>query len=160
MIIASCGPHWHKPHSSIFKLMPKGTPGFELGWQHGCESGLGTQFGGAIMMTFYTWHRDVQITKSNPTPEDIEAVRRRYPKELRGVNWNNPEDVKRNFSHYNSVFWQGHAFCRQSILGRLQNAGMNPPIPGDTRVEFDKIDIGNIYKIDGRGDARWGNGYW
>jgi hypothetical protein len=158
---SSCGPYWYKPHGSIFKMTPKGgSPGFNLGWKHGCESGLGTQFGGAVYMTFYTWHRDVEITKNNPTPADIETVRLRYPEELKGVNWNNPQDVEKNFRHYNSIFWQGHNFCRQSILGSLQNAAMTPAIPGDERVDFTKGAIGNIYKIDGRGDARLGNGYW
>lgn len=140
--------------------MPKGSPGFELGWTHGCQSGLGTIFGGRIMMFFYTWSRDPQISLSNPTPKDIEEIRQRYPEELKGVNWNDPADVKRNFDNYNFIFWHGHMFCRQSILGRLQNADMAAPIPGDARVMFEKHDIGNVYKIDGRGDGRWGNGYW
>lgn len=161
ILISGCSKYWYKPMGSVFELMPKGgSPGFNLGWTHGCESGLGTQFGGAIYMTFYTWHRDVEITKANPTPEDIEKVRKRYPKELKGVNWDDPEDVKKNFRHYNYVFWQGHPFCRQRALGRLQNAGMNPAIPTQERIDFPKGAIGNIYKIDGRGDARWGNGYW
>ncbi len=161
ILISSCSPYWYKPHGQVFKLMPKGgTPGFNLGWRHGCESGLGTQFGGAFYMTFYTWSRDPEIAKANPTPEDIEIIRKRYKKELKDVNWNDPEDVTKNLRHYNMIFWPGHAFCRQSILGTLQNAAMNPPIPGDDRIDFGKGAIGNIYKIDGRGDARWGNGYW
>lgn len=160
-LTSGCGPYWYKPHGSVFKNLPKGgDPGFNLGWTHGCQSGLGTQFGGAIYMSFYTWHRDVDIVKANPTPEDIDRVRRRYPKELAGINWNDPADIKKNFAHYNQIFWGGHVFCRQSILGELQNAGMNPPIPGDDRFTFSNGAIGNIYKIDGRGDARWGNGYW
>ena len=160
-LTSSCGPYWYKPHGSVFRQMPKGgSPGFNLGWKHGCESGLGTQFGGAFYMTFYTWHRDVDIVKANPTPNDIERVRLRYPDELRNINWSDQKDVEKNFRHYNTIFWQGHNFCRQSILGMLQNAAMNPPIPGDDRVDFTKGALGNIYKIDGRGDARWGNGFW
>ena len=141
--------------------MPKGgSPGFNLGWKHGCESGLGTQFGGAIYMTFYTWHKDVDIIKSVKTPQDIDRIRRRYPNELASVNWNDPADAEKNFQHYKKIFWQAHSFCRQSVLGELQNAAMNPPIPGDDRYTFSNGAIGNIYKIDGRGDARWGNGYW
>lgn len=146
--------------------MPKGgTPGFELGWKHGCESGLGTQFGGAIFMTFYTWHKDPDIVKFNKTPEDIARIRERYKKELANVNWNNPAEVSKNFSDYNTIFWPAHGFCRHYALGQLQNAGMTPPIPGDDRA-FGNAgggltdSIGNVYKIDGRGDGRWGNGYW
>ncbi len=160
-MFSSCGPYWYKPHGSVFRQLPKGgSPGYRLGWKHGCQSGLGTQFGGAFYMTFYTWHRDIEITKANPSNQDIDIIRKRYPKELKDVNWQDINDIKKNFSDYNKIFWIGHAFCRQSILGELQNAGMNPPIPGDARFTFENGAIGNIYKIDGRGDGRWGNGYW
>ena len=52
VVLASCNKYWYKPYSKIFNHKPEGSPGFELGWMHGCESGLGTQFGGAFMMTF------------------------------------------------------------------------------------------------------------
>ena len=161
IFISGCVPYWYKPYGRIFThLPPGGSPGYRLGWNHGCESGLGTQFAGAVFMTFYTWHKDIDIVKSQPTQEDVDRVRKRYPKELAGVDWKNPASIKKNFSDYNTVFWGGHNYCRQAALGTLQNAGMNPQLPGEERVDFSKTSIGNVYKIDGRGDARWGNGYW
>ena len=160
-LLSSCYPYWYKPYGSIFKNLPKGgTPGFNLGWIHGCESGLGSDFGGNIFMTFYTWHKDVDIASFNLTPDSIERVRKRYPKELAGVNWNDSGDITKNFRDYNSIFWAGHSFCHNAIIGQLTDASMNPAIPGDERVQFDRMSIGNVYKIDGRGDARLGNGYW
>lgn len=60
----------------VFKNIPKdGTPGYKLGWIHGCESGLGTQFGGAIYQSFYTWKRDrislYQIRTTTKFAKDI-----------------------------------------------------------------------------------------
>ena len=67
----------------IFRHAPKeGSPGFRLGWMHGCESGLGTQFGGAIYQSFYSWKRDVDIASSNP---DYKKIKNRYKKELKDV---------------------------------------------------------------------------
>lgn len=138
--------------------MPKGgSPGFELGWTHGCESGLGTQFGGSIYQTFYTWKRDPDITSSNP---DIEKIRRRYKKELEKINWNNIDEVKRNFADYNSVFWGVHLFCRHSVIGTLQAAQMEPPTPGEERYNMGAHSVGNVWKITGKGDTRIGTGFW
>jgi hypothetical protein len=160
LLFSGCGPYWYKPHGSLFRQMPKGSPGFELGWKHGCSSGLGSQFTGAIFMTFYTWSRDPDIIKYKKTPQDIARIRARYPKELKNINWSDPKDINKNFAHYNKMFWKAHAFCRHSALGQMQNAGMSIPIPGQSRIDFEQHDIGKIYKIDGRGDARWGNGLW
>ena len=81
--------------------MPKnGSPGFKLGWIHGCESGLGSQFGGAFFMSFYSWKRDPDIASVDP---NITRIRARYKKELKDVNWDNPAEVKKNLSDYNSV---------------------------------------------------------
>lgn len=140
----------------MFKKMPKGgTPGFNLGWTHGCESGLGSQFGGAFFMSFYSWKKDVDIASSNP---DINKIRMRYKKELKDVDWNNETDVKKNFRDYNTIFWGAHAFCRHSALGILQTAGMGPPIPGDERYDPAKHSIGNVWKMNARGDTRIGGG--
>lgn len=165
IIILSCStPNWYKPMGyMIFSMMPKGgSPGFNLGWMHGCESGLGSQFGGAFYMTFYTWKRDPDITSSKP---DINKIKQRYKKELKDINWNNDQEVKKNFADYNMVFWDAHYFCRQTVLGTLQTAGMNPALPGGVRYDPAAHSIGSIYKINAKGDARLGSpaatgGYW
>ena len=139
----------------LFRQMPKGgTPGYELGWIHGCESGLGSQFAGAIYMTFYTWKRDPDIASSNP---DIPKIRERYKSELSKVNWNDLNDVKKNFSDYNTIFWGAHAFCRHSVLGILQSAVMTPKLPGEQRYNPAEHNLGTIWKLNGRGDARIGS---
>lgn len=138
----------------LFSQMPKGgTPGFRLGWIHGCESGLGSQFAGAFYMTFYTWNRDVDIASVDP---NINRIRTRYKKELRGINWDNAAEVRKNFSDYNTIFWGAHAFCRHAALGILQTADMNPPIPGDERYNMMGHSVGNVFKLTKR-DARLGN---
>ncbi len=162
MIIAlsNCVPNWWKPYGyQVFKQMPKnGSPGYTLGWIHGCQSGLGSQFGGAIYMTFYTWSRDPDIASVNP---DIPKIRARYKKELRAVNWDNPADVKKNFSDYNTIFWGAHSFCRHSTLGILQTAAMAPKLPGEDRHTWDEHSLGNIWKINGKGDTRYAvGGLW
>lgn len=139
--------------------MPKGgTPGFRLGWIHGCESGLGSQFGGAIYMTFYTWKRDPDIASVDP---NIPKIRARYKKELRDVNWDNPAEIKKNFSDYNTIFWGAHAFCRHSVLGVLYTADMEPPVPGQDRYVIGAHSIGNVFKTSKR-DVRLGvnGGMW
>ena len=143
----------------LFRQLPKGgSPGFNLGWNHGCESGLGSQFAGALYMSFYTWKRDVDIAMSNP---DIAKIRARYKKELKDINWDNIDDVKKNFNDYNTIFWGAHAFCRHSALGILQTADMTPSIPGDERFIVGKHNIGNMWKINGKGDSRIGStGMW
>ncbi len=158
LILSGCYKNWYKPMGYIFKNVPKnGSPGFTLGWIHGCESGLGTQFGGAIYQTFYSWHRDPDITSSNP---DIAKIRKRYRKELRAVNWNDQRDIDKNFSDYNTIFWGAHAFCRHSVLGTLQTANMNPALPSEERYDPMAHSIGNIWKITGKGDTRIGTGLW
>ncbi len=140
----------------MFRNIPKdGSPGLQLGWQHGCESGLGSQFGGNFYMSAYTWHRDVDITSSNP---NIEAIRKRYKREFKSINWNDSAEVKKNLSDYNTIFWTAHAFCRHSVLGILQTADMEPNLPGDDRYLPQKHYLGNIYMIHGKGDVRIGRG--
>lgn len=130
--------------------------GYNLGWKHGCQSGLATQFSGAIGMTFYQWSRDPDITSVNP---NIPAIRERYPEEFGGVNWGDPVDIRRNFSDYNLVFWDAHAFCRQTALGSLRSSIGNPPIPSETR--YIPQNIGDIYGIGGPYDSRIGStGMW
>jgi len=158
LLISDCSKYWYKPYGKVFNLGPKkGTPGFKLGWEHGCISGLGSQFSGAIMMTFYTWTKDVQIAKAVQTPQDIDDIRNRYPKELDGVNWNNPEEVQKNFNDYKFVFWGAHTYCHQMIFGNLQNANMAAPIPGQARFVPGADNLNSIYKIDGRGYPGWSN---
>jgi len=158
IFITSCSvPNWYKPSGyRMFSQLPKGgTPGFNLGWYHGCESGLGTQFGGAIYEAFYAWKRDPDITSANP---DIPKIRARYKKELKNVNWNNPAEVKKNFSDYNTIFWGAHYFCRQSVLGTLQSASMSAPMPGEDRYKPTAHSVTSIWRLNGRGDVRIGGG--
>ncbi len=165
IFIQSCStPNWYKPSGyMLFRMMPKGgSPGFNLGWIHGCESALGTQFAGSFYISFYKWRRDPDIASSNP---DIAKIRQRYgKKELKAVNWNDISEVKANFSDYNGVFWDAHYFCRQTTLGTLQMAGMTPTLPGETRYNPSAHHLGSIYKLDGKNDPRIGSpvsgGYW
>lgn len=108
-------------------------------------------------MSFYSWSRDPDITSVDP---NVAKIRVRYRKELRGVNWDNAVEVKKNFSDYNTIFWGAHAFCRHSALGVLQTADMNPPNPGDDRYNMGAHSVGNVFKITKR-DSRWGStGLW
>ncbi|MBM3579342.1 MAG: hypothetical protein FJX34_01035 [Alphaproteobacteria bacterium] len=167
-LLTSCStPNWWKPYGyTIFKKVPKdGSPGFQLGWIHGCQSGLGSQFGGGIYMYFYTWSRDPDIVSSSP---DIDKIRRRYKKELAGVNWNNMADIKKNFSDYNTIFWPAHSFCHGAVLGILQTTdisgdagkGMIPTISGNERYDPSQESFGRVWSLHGKGDTRWGTGLW
>ena len=159
--LASCStPNWYKPFGNlVFSQMPEGgSPGYNLGWKHGCESGLSTQFAGAIGMTFYQWSRDPDITSTNP---NIPAIKERYKKELKGVNWNDQADIKRNFSDYNLVFWDAYGFCKQTALGTLRATIGAPSLPGGVRYNPAAHHVGQIYSIDGPFDARIGStGLW
>ena len=163
--LGSCStPYWYKPRGYLlFSMMPKGgSPGYNLGWIHGCQSGAGTQFGGTFYKMFYNWTKDTDIISSKP---DIERIRKRYPKDLAGIDWSDPRDIKRNFDDYKLVFWDGHFLCRQIILGTLQMAGMDPILPGGDRFEVGKHSIGSVYSLQSKGDVRWGSpagtgGYW
>lgn len=161
LILTSCSTnrHWYKPNGYLFTMMPKGgSPGYNLGWIHGCQSGLGTQFAGSVGMTFYTWSRDVDIVSTKP---NIKAVQERYKKELKDVNWNDSADIKRNFSDYNLVFFDAYNFCRQTALGTLRASVGNPPIPGDVRYDPSDSNVGDIWKIGGAYDSRIGStGFW
>ena len=161
-LLTSCSSssHWYKPNGYLFTMMPKGgSPGYNLGWVHGCQSGLATQFAGAIGMTFYQWSRDIDITSTKP---NIGSVKERYAnKELKDVNWNDPSDIKRNFSDYNLVFFDAYNFCRQTALGTVRASVGNPPIPGQTRYDPGSANIGNVWKMGGAYDSRIGStGYW
>jgi hypothetical protein len=156
-LLSACStPNWYKPYGYfMFKQMPKnGTPGFKLGWLHGCESGLSTQFAGAFYMTFYSWKKDPDIASVDP---NIDKIRKRYPKELKNVNWKSTAEVKKNFSDYNTIFWNAHAFCRHSALGLLYTADMAPPLPGEERYNMMAHSVGNVFKITAR-DTRVGSG--
>lgn len=165
LLVTSCNvPNWYKPMGyRLFRQMPKnGSPGLKLGWIHGCQSGLGTQFAGAFFMTFYTWSKDEDIGSSKP---NIDVIRKRYKKELKDVNWNDPNDIKRNFQDYNMIFWKGHIFCRHSALGLLQSADMTPPLVNEPRYDMSKASIGRVWMIHGKGDTRVGTssgqaGHW
>lgn len=154
--VSGCTPNWYKPMGyRLFKNLPKrASPGFKLGWIHGCQSGLATQFAGAFYMTFYKWSRDVDITSSNP---DIGKIRKRYKSELKGINWNDPKDVNKNFSDYNTIFWTAHYFCRQMAHGTMQASNMTPPLPGEERYDPGAHNLGSIWRINGRGDTRIGS---
>jgi hypothetical protein len=156
--LCGCYRNWYKPMGFIFSHRPdEGSPGFKLGWDHGCESGLATQYGGAIYMSFYKWKRDPDIASTNP---DYYRIKRRYQKELRNVNWSNLEEIKRNFSDYNTIFWSAHSFCKHSVIGMLQTAEMDPPLPGEERYNPMAHSIGNVWKMTGKGDTRIGKGLW
>lgn len=158
--LTSCVENWYKPMGWVlFRQMPKGgTPGYELGWIHGCQSGLGTQFGTSIYQSVYRWSRDADIASANP---DIEKIRERYKKELKKVNWNDLDEVRRNFSDYNTIFWGAHVFCRHSVVGIAQAAGMAPPNPGAERYDPAAHNLGSVWKLNGRGDTRIGSaGLW
>jgi hypothetical protein len=158
LALSSCSKYWYKPMGWVFNHVPKeGSPGFKLGWLHGCESGLGTQFGGAIYQSFYTWKRDPDIASANP---DYNVIRKRYKKELKGVNWRDIKDIKKNLSDYNTIFWGGHYFCRQVIIGTLLTADMAPPVADEERYNPMAHSLGNIFKMTGRGDTRIGTGLW
>ena len=159
--LSGCTKYWYKPLGRVFDQRPKGgSPGFNLGWDHGCQSGLGSHFGGAFMMTFYTWSKDPDIASVSP---DLQKIRKKYRKELKDLNWNNEVEVKKSFSDYNRVFWSAHLFCRHVALGTLQTAGMGPNLAGSSKTpRYDPMahSIGNIYKIDGKGDTRIAKGFW
>jgi hypothetical protein len=160
LFLSSCGRYWYKPYGRLFKNAPTdGSPGLELGWIHGCESGLGTQFGGAVYQTFYTWKKDPDIVKSSKTAEDVRRIRERYKDErIAKINWDDADEVRKNFSDYNSIFWSSHIFCRHAVLGQLQMSGMEPPLVDRERYDPSAHSLGNIYKIDGKGDSRYS--YW
>lgn len=145
-------------------MKPKGgSPGYDLGWIHGCQSGAGSQFGGSFFKSFYTWARDPDLTTTKP---DIAKIRKRYgSKELKKVNWNDPVDIKKNLADYNAVFWDAHFACRQIVLGTLQMAGMDPVLPGKVRYDPGAHNLGSVYRLNGKGDVRLGSpagtgGYW
>ena len=106
-------------------------------------------------MTFYTWSKDADIASSTP---NIEKIKQRYKSELKDVNWNDPADIKKNFSDYNSIFWNAHIFCRHTVLGTLQTADMTPKIPGETRFDPQAHSVSNVWRLYGRGDTRIGSG--
>lgn len=163
--LSSCStPNWYKPRGYLlFSMMPKGgSPGYSLGWIHGCQSGAGTQFGGSFFLSSYKWSKDPDITSVRG---DREVIRKRYPKRLKDINWNDEVDIKRNFSDYRLVFWDAHFLCRQVVLGTLQMGGMTPNLPGEARYNPADHHIGNIYSITSKGDPRLGSpagtgGHW
>lgn len=160
-LISSCNRYWYKPYSKIFNHKPDGSPGLELGWMHGCESGLGTQFGGAIMMTFYSWKKDETIAaysgeSINPNNPDIIAVREKYGRDL-DINWNDPREIAKNFREYNLIFWRAHIFCRHAILGTLSNSDMTPPLPSEKRYDIGAHSPMDVWKIDQKSSFRLTN---
>ena len=123
---------------------------------HGCESGMATQFSSAIMMAFYEWKKDADISVSKP---DLDLVRRKYEDKW-DINWNDPEEIKTNVRHYQRIFWIAHLFCRHAILGTYQiSAGahggsMDPPLAGEARYNPGAHSLGNIYSFHGRGTGQ------
>jgi hypothetical protein len=160
-LLVSCNRYWYKPYGKIFNHKPEGSPGLELGWIHGCESGLGTQFGGAIMMTFYSWKKDETIAAYTGEFIDlndpkIKEVRKKYGKDL-DIDWNNSNEIKKNFNEYNMIFWRAHIFCRHSILGTLSNSNMTPPLPSESRYNIGSHSPMNVWKIDSENNFRLTN---
>jgi len=156
LFITACGPYWYKPYGKIFKQAPKdGTVGYRMGWIHGCESGLATQFGSAFMMTFYKWKKDPDLSITKP---DLNLVRKKYQNKW-NINWNDESEIKKNIRHYQKIFWIGHIFCRHSIVGTYQLAksahggNFDPPLPGEQRYNPSSHSLGNIYSFHGRGNA-------
>jgi len=45
-------------------------------------------------------------------------------------------------------------------LGILQTADMSPPLPGQERYNPMGHSLGNIWKMNGKGDTRIGTGNW
>jgi hypothetical protein len=157
-LLSSCGPYWYKPMGKIFKQAPKAPEeasyGFRLGWIHGCESGLATNFGGTFFMTFYDWKRDPDLLAENL---DRNKLSKRYEKEL-PINWNNDREVEKNVYDYNNIFWTAHKYCRHYVLGSLRMAEMNPGLPSSgERFTLGNHNITDIYRLDGFGDTRWSN---
>ena len=155
LLTSSCGPYWYKPYGKIFKQAPKdGTPGYQMGWMHGCESGMATQFGSAIMMAFYKWKKDPDLSIARP---DINLIKLKYEDRWE-IDWNNPEEIQRNIRHYKKIFWVAHLFCRHAIIGTYQTAksahgkSFDPPLPGDQRYKPGAHSLGNVYSFHGRGD--------
>ena len=156
--LTSCGPYWYKPMGKIFKQAPKapeyGSYCYRLGWIHGCESGLATNFGGVFYMTFYDWKRDSDLLATNV---DRELLKERYEEEL-PIDWNNSDIVEKNMYDYNTIFWRAHLYCRHSALGSLKMVGFDPSLPG----KGDRFMLGNhsasdLYRLDSFGDTRWSN---
>ena len=156
-LVSSCGPYWYKPYGRIFTHVPKdGNPGYRTGWMHGCESGLATQFGSAIMMSFYRWKKDPDLSIDKP---DLNLIHQKYGDQW-DINWNDPEEIKMNIKHYKKVFWLAHMFCRHAIVGTYQTAAdayggtMNPPLPGEQRFVPGKHNLGNVWSLYGRGNSQ------
>ncbi|MDA0901883.1 MAG: hypothetical protein O3B09_00535 [Proteobacteria bacterium] len=160
IILTGCYDNWYKPHGYSFKHAPKtGSPGFKLGFKHGCESGFANNFGGTFYMTFYSWSKDRDLVIENP---DIEKLRKRYEKEM-PINWDDPEEVKKNVNDYKKVFWQAHRFCRHSVLGTHHASGTmeqggswEPTLPGQERYSPGgpkAHTIGNVWSFRGRGNS-------
>ena len=132
LIFTGCYKNWYKPMGKIFDTMPKGgTSGFNLGWIHGCESGLATQFGGEAYKMFYAWKKDPDIISINP---NFERVKKRYRSELKNVDWKNQKEVEKNFNDYKKIHPIAYYQCRQTVLGTLQSASMTPNLPGDNAL--------------------------
>ena len=158
-LFSSCGAYWYKPMGKIFNQAPKAPEeasyGFRLGWMHGCESGLATNFGGVFFMTFYRWSRDADLLAQ---PLNKSKLSRRYKKEM-PIDWNNDLEVNKNVSDYNTIFWRGHLYCRHYALGSLRMVGFDPTLPGG-KGKGDRFMLGNhsvtdLYRLDGFGDTRW-----
>ena len=158
-LFSSCGAYWYKPMGKIFNQAPKAPEeasyGFRLGWMHGCESGLATNFGGVFFMTFYRWSRDADLLAQ---PLNKSKLSRRYKKEM-PIDWNNDLEVNKNVSDYNTIFWRVHQYCRHYALGSLRMVGFDPTLPGG-KGKGDRFMLGNhsvtdLYRLDGFGDTRW-----
>lgn len=158
LLTISCNKYWYKPLGKLFDQAPKAPEeasyGFRLGWIHGCESGLATNFAGVFYMTFYKWKRDPDLAKGSL---DRVKLSRKYKKEI-PIDWNNDREVEKNIYDYNTIFWRAHQYCRHYALGSLRMSGMEPDLPGRERVSLGSHDVTDLYRLDGFGDTRFS--YW
>ena len=92
--ITSCNKYWYKPASYVLNNGPKkGSPGYLLGWNHGCQSGMATNFGGPLFLWLWDYKKDADLVRHD---RDLEKLRVKYEKEL-PINWDDPEEVAKKY---------------------------------------------------------------
>ena len=151
IITTSCNDSWYKPGAHLLDNGPKtGSPGFLLGWRHGCESGISGSFTGNMFMYFWDYKRDPELMRKDL---NTELLKEKYAKEL-PINWNDSEEVKKMISDYKQPFWSAHAYCRHYGIQTLQMSDMAPANPKEARYVLGSHNVGSIWRLDARGDNR------
>src|SRR5690606_32792400 len=121
------------------------------GWQHGCESGLASDFAGSFYMSFYSWKKDTDLVTKHP---DFVKIREKY-KDQWNINWNDENEIKKNLADYNKIFWDAHIYCRHAAVGNHQNADFGgkyqPIMKGEMRYDPRKHSIMSPWTLRGRG---------